>query len=85
MHIEDLQLQLGMNVSTNVLQAAQGDLILLKVDGWLSAAQREQIDAKIKPVFAEFGCKFLVLEGGSDVVLIKKPAGQGSEPVVPAE
>lgn len=85
MDIEDLQLQLGMNVSTNVLQVAQGDLIVLKVGSWLSAAQRELIEQKFKPVFADLGCKLLVLEGGIDVALIKKPIGLASEPAATAE
>lgn len=84
MSVQDLTLELGMNVSTNVLQPAAGDLIVLTVPSFLSNAQRDLIDQKIKPPFVELGCKFLVLEGGIDVLLVKK-ADARPEPVVPSE
>jgi hypothetical protein len=85
MNIEDLSVKLGVNVSANILHPAPGDLLVLKVESFLSSAQRDAIETKVKPLFAEFACKFLVLEGGSDVLLIKKPAAapaeQGNEQV----
>ena len=73
MNIEDLSVQLGVNVSANIMHPAPGDLIVLKVESFLSRAQRDAVEANVKPLFAEFGCKFVVLEGGSEVLLIKKP------------
>lgn len=72
MNIQDLTLELGMNVSTNVMQPAPGDLLVVKVDQFLTESQRELFEAKFKPLFADLGCKMVVLEGGADVLLIKK-------------
>ena len=72
MNIQDLTLELGVNVNTNVMQPAPGDLLLIKVDQYLTAEQRDRFEAKLKPMFAALGCKMIVLEGGADVLLIKK-------------
>ncbi|UST85782.1 hypothetical protein [Pseudomonas siliginis] len=74
MNIQDLSLNLGMNVSTNVMQPAPGDLLVIKVDQYLSTEQRERFEANLKPVFAGLGCRMVVLEGGADVLLIRKSA-----------
>lgn len=71
-----------MNFSTNVLQPDAGDMVALKVPSFLSQAQREMITEKIQPLFVEMGCKFIVLDGGSDMLLVKKPA---YKPEPPAE
>lgn len=85
MNIDDLSVKLGVNVSANILHPAPGDLVVLKVESFLSSSQCDAVEASIKPLFTEFGCKFLMLEGGSDVLLIKKPvagpSGQDSEQI----
>lgn len=72
MKVQDLTLELGMNVSTNVMQPAPGDLLVIKVDQYLTTSQRELFEAKLRPLFADLGCKMVVLEGGAEVLLIKK-------------
>lgn len=72
MNIQDLTLELGVNGNTNVMQPALGDLLVIKVDQYLTAEQRDRFEAKLKPMFADLGCKMIVLEGGADVLLIKK-------------
>lgn len=75
MNVQDLTLELGMNVSTNVMQPAPGDLLVIKVDQYLTSSQRELFESKLKPLLSDLGCKMVVLEGGADVLLIKKTSG----------
>ncbi len=72
MNIEDLSVKLGANVSANFLQPAPNDLLVLKVDQYLSTQQHERMQATIVPMFAALGCKVVVLEGGMDVLLIEQ-------------
>ena len=84
MSTQDLTLELGMNVSTNVMQPAPGDLLVIKVDQYLTVEQRDRFEAKLKPMFADLGCKMIVLEGGADVLLIKKAVRKSDEPQLAA-
>jgi hypothetical protein len=83
MNVRDLTQELGMNVSTNVLQPAGGDLLVLKIDGFLKSEQRERLRETLVPKFTSLGCQVVVLEGGMDVMLIKQAAD--SEPAAPDE
>ncbi|KPW39555.1 hypothetical protein ALQ08_00988 [Pseudomonas syringae pv. delphinii] len=53
--------------------------IVLKYDGFLGEAQRQKVKDIYGQVFEELGCKFLVIEGGADLMLIKKAAAEGSQ------
>ena len=77
MNIEDQTLELGFNLSTNVIQPAPGDLIVVKVSQLLTVSQREMFTEMLKPALEPFGCKFLVLEGGADIMLVKKTNPDG--------
>ncbi|KTC60175.1 hypothetical protein [Pseudomonas savastanoi] len=68
------------SATANVFQPSPGDLIVLKFDGFLGAAQREMVQNKYGSVFEELGCKFLVIEGGADLMLVKKAAAEGARP-----
>ncbi|WP_010216624.1 hypothetical protein [Pseudomonas syringae group genomosp. 3] len=68
-----------LTATPNVFQPSPGDLIVLKFDGFLGEAQRQKVKDIYGPVFEELGCKFLVIEGGADLMLIKKAAAEGSQ------
>ncbi len=72
MNIEDLSVKLGVSVNANFLQPAPNDLLVLKVDTFLSAKQRELVESNLVPVFKALGCRVVVLEGGMDVLLVKQ-------------
>jgi hypothetical protein len=74
LNIDDLSVKLGVNVTANFLQPSPCDLLVLKVDAFLSAKQRELVESNIVPTFKALGCKVVVLEGGMDVLLIKQAA-----------
>lgn len=63
--------------STNVLRPEKGDLIVMKFDSYLSRELREKVEATFKPLFTEFGCRFMVLEGGANLLLVKHPTPEG--------
>jgi hypothetical protein len=73
MNIQELPTAMGFDVNANVLKPAAGDLVVLKAPSFLSVAQRDKLNETLKPMFDGLGCKFLVLEGGFDLALIKKP------------
>ena len=60
--------------SVRILRPEPGDLLVLKVDHFLTDDQRERLRQTLAPKFEAIGCKFVVLEGGIDVQLIKQAA-----------
>jgi hypothetical protein len=74
MNIQDLSVKLGVSVSATVLQPAANDLLVLKVDAFLSAKQRELLENNLLPTLKGLGCKVMVLEGGMDLMLVKQVA-----------
>lgn len=77
--IEDMTVELGVHVSHTILHPEPGDLLVLKCGSFLSREQRERFEANVLPPFQALGCKVIILEGGTDVQLIKK----AGEPVAP--
>jgi hypothetical protein len=77
MNTEEMSLKLGVNVSANILRPEPGDLLVLKVDVLLSEKQRGLLKEKVLCHFEELGCKAVVLEGGMDVLMIKKASETG--------
>lgn len=69
-----------LTATPNVFQPSPGDLIVLKFDGFLGVAQRQKVKDIYGPVFEELGCKFVVIEGGADLLLVKKAAAEGGQP-----
>lgn len=69
-----------LTATSSVFQPSPGDLVVLKFGGFLGEAQRQKVKEIYRPVFEELGCKFLVIDGGADLMLIKKAATEGSQP-----
>lgn len=68
----------GLNVNVSVLKPERGDLIALRFPGHLSRAHRDMVEAHFKPLVSDFGCRFVVLDGGADLLLVKQPAPEGA-------
>ncbi|MEE5083786.1 hypothetical protein V2J74_03360 [Pseudomonas alliivorans] len=75
-----LKFEPQLTATASVFHVSPGDVVVLKHSGFLSAPQRQMAKDNYGPVFKELGCKFLVLDGSADLMLVKKASAEGSQP-----